>query len=254
MSNDSTKQGTPLWRPWVGVLYGLAVFFMMQIAAGVVLYAYPALRQWGPEQIEGWLKSSVPAQTAYLALTNLGIIGAVLLFVRRRTGGLAAIGIRKPRLSDGLYGLAAVLPYFILYAATLAVVVQFWPSLDVNQKQELGFDTVHNTLELALIFGCLVLLAPLMEEILVRGLLYRSLRWSLPLIPAAVAASLLFAAAHLPEGGAAGPLYIAAIDTFVLSLVLIYLREKTGGLWASMVLHAIKNLIAFVAVFGLHLR
>ena len=49
----------------------------------------------------------------------------------------------------------------------------------------------------------------------------------------------LFAVAHLPEGGAAGPLYIAALDTFVLSLVLIYLREKTGSLWASITLHAV---------------
>jgi membrane protease YdiL (CAAX protease family) len=32
------------------------------------------------------------------------------------------------------------------------------------------------------------------------------------------------------------------------------LREKTGGLWSSMTLHAIKNGIAFVALFVLHAR
>jgi len=58
----------------------------------------------------------------------------------------------------------------------------------------------------------------------------------------------------LPEGGAAGPLYIAALDTFILSLVLIYLREKTGSLWASITLHAVKNGVAFMALFVLHPR
>ena len=70
---------------------------------------------------------------------------------------------------------------------------------------------------------------------------------------AVIGTSLLFAAGHLAEGGSAGLLYIAAIDTFSLSLVLIYLREKTDGLWASMTLHALKNGIAFVALFALHL-
>ena len=60
--------------------------------------------------------------------------------------------------------------------------------------------------------------------------------------------------AHLPEGGAAGPLYIAAIDTFILSLFLIYLREKTGSLWSSMTLHATKNGVAFMVLYVLHVR
>ena len=47
---------------------------------------------------------------------------------------------------------------------------------------------------------------------------------------------------------------LAAATAFVLSLVLIYLREKTGSLWASITLHAIKNGVAFVALFALHGR
>ncbi len=76
----------------------------------------------------------------------------------------------------------------------------------------------------------------------------------MPIAGAVVGTCILFAIGHLPAGGDAGPLYIAAIDTFVLSLVLIYLREKTGGLWSSMLLHAIKNGVAFTALFVLHAR
>jgi membrane protease YdiL (CAAX protease family) len=97
-------------------------------------------------------------------------------------------------------------------------------------------------------------LPPLAEEIMVRGFIYTSFRKTMRIVPAAIITSLLFASAHLPEGGAAGPLYIAAIDTFVLSMVLIYLREKTGSLWASISLHAMKNGIAFAALFLVHSR
>ena len=60
--------------------------------------------------------------------------------------------------------------------------------------------------------------------------------------------------AHLAEGGAAGPLWIGFIDTFILSLVLCYLRVKTGSLWAGITLHALKNGIAFVALFVIGTR
>jgi len=64
----------------------------------------------------------------------------------------------------------------------------------------------------------------------------------------------LFGAAHLSEGGAAGPLWVGALDTAILSMVLIGLREWTGNLWAGITLHMTKNLIAFLAIFIFHVR
>ena len=99
-------------------------------------------------------------------------------------------------------------------------------------------------------FISLVVLPPIVEEILVRGFLYTSLRKYLPRIWAVIIASALFAAAHLPEGNSgAGLLWVAAVDTFILSAVLIYLREKTDKLWASMMVHGMKNGIAFLSLF-----
>jgi hypothetical protein len=103
-------------------------------------------------------------------------------------------------------------------------------------------------------FISLVVLPPIVEEIMVRGFLYSTLKKAMPTVAAVLLTSAIFASAHLPEGGAAGPLYIAALDTFVLSLVLIYLREKTGSLWASITLHAAKNGVAFTVLFVLHIK
>ena len=102
-----------------------------------------------------------------------------------------------------------------------------------------------------LVFISLVLLPPVVEEIVARGFLYTGLRSKLPKIVAALITSALFAAAHLQWGSGAPLLWVAALDTFTLSLVLVYLREKTGGLAASMGVHMLKNGLAFVVLFDI---
>jgi membrane protease YdiL (CAAX protease family) len=42
---------------------------------------------------------------------------------------------------------------------------------------------------------------------------------------------------------------VAALDTFTLSLVLCYLRQKTDSLWPGIMLHALKNGLAFMSLF-----
>lgn len=191
-------------------------------------------------------------QFAYVLIVEAFSIGIIYLFLRLYKVGFAAIGLKKPRWSDLGWGLAAVPVYMLIYVITLAILTQLVPGLDVNQRQELGFDNPHGALALTMTFLALVILPPLAEEIMVRGFLYSSLKKALPMIWAVILTSLIFAAAHLSGGGDGNPLYVAAVDTFILSLVLIYLREKTGSLWASIILHACKNGIAFLALFVLH--
>jgi membrane protease YdiL (CAAX protease family) len=263
MSNDSSSPETnhlakdPAavpWNPWLGVLFIVIVYYVAQILSGVVVSIYPSLNNWSDTQAYDWLSDSIYAQFTFILLTEVAAIGAIYLFLKRRKLGMSAIGLRKPRWMDAAYGLAAIPAYFILFILTVAAIKLLAPGLDVEQEQQIGFNNVSGPLELGLTFVSLVILPPLAEEIMVRGFLYSSLKKALSLIPAVILTSLLFAAAHLPEGGAAGPLYIAAIDTFILSLVLIYLREKTGGLWAPITLHAIKNGIAFTVLFVIGTR
>jgi membrane protease YdiL (CAAX protease family) len=94
----------------------------------------------------------------------------------------------------------------------------------------------------------MVLLAPLAEELLFRGYLYGKLRKTAPVWLSVLVASVAFGLAHLWVGS--GPLqWAVAIDTFVLSLMLCALREYTGAVWAGVLLHAIKNGLAFYLLF-----
>jgi membrane protease YdiL (CAAX protease family) len=258
MSNVSSSLSEPVkqrtWNPWLGVVFVIIVYYVSQILSGVVISVFPGLKHWSQSQTVDWLNNSVGAQFAYILIAEGLAIGAVYLFLKRRGLGLASIGLKRPRWGDLGYGVAAVPAYFLLYLLSIGVVSHFVKGLNVDQQQQIGFNNVHGTWPLVMTFISLVVLPPLAEEIMVRGLLYSSLKGVVKLLPAVILTSAIFAAAHLPEGGAVGPLYIAALDTFVLSLVLIYLREKTGSLWASITLHAIKNGIAFVALFIIHVR
>lgn len=253
MSNASSKSDDlpqpKSWNPWWAVVAVGALFYGSQIFASIVVSVYPLLQGWSEKRADEWLTSSVPAQFVFFLCVELLAIGAVYLFLRAHKQSWRAIGLLRPRLRDLAFGLLAVIPYFLIYLVTLTLATVIFPSLDINQEQQIGFKDVQGPLALSLTFISLVILVPLAEEIVVRGLLYTSLKRILPLLFAALTTSALFAIAHLPEGGPAGPLYIAAIDTFVLSLVLIYLREKTGSLWASITLHAAKNGIAFASLF-----
>jgi membrane protease YdiL (CAAX protease family) len=253
--NKTSLVPTVPWNPWLGLVFAAFVFYAAQFIAGLIASIYPLLKHWSEAQANDWLNSSAFAQFLFILLAEIATIGAIYLFVTKLyKSRLSIIGLRRPRWNDLFYGVVAVPVYFSFYLLTVVVVSHFVPSLNVNQQQEVGFNSAHGGLPLFLAFLSLVVLPPIAEEIMVRGFLYSSLKKAMSLIPAAIFTSVLFAVAHLPEGGSAGPLYIAAVDTFILSLVLIYLREKTGGLWSSMTLHAIKNCIAFVAIFAVHIR
>lgn len=225
------------------------IYLVVPAIAALLVIIYPRLQGQSLKQIEAWLTSSIVAQFFYVLLAETLTIALIFWLLKRFRWSWKTIGLIKPRWYHPLVGIAAAVPYFVLYVAMAKAVSALVPGFDINQEQQIGFDSVHGTLQLTLTFISLVVLPPLAEEITMRGFLYTGLRKWLPRILAALAVSVLFGAAHLSEGGPAGPLWVAALDTCILSLVLIGLREWTGNLWAGITLHATKNFVAFLALF-----
>lgn len=237
------------WHPLWALIFVVLLYFLAPILGGLVVSLVPVLMGWSVERVNGWLGNSVYAQFWFVLLTEAVTVGGLLLFLQANKRRLTDIGFNKPRLKYFGQGLAAYPVYFLMFLVVVMFVMRFVTGVDVDQEQQLGFDNVAGTLPLVVTFISLVVLPPLVEELLVRGFLFTSLRDRLKLWPAIMVTSFVFAVAHLPEGGEAGPLYIAAIDTFLLSLVLCWLRDKTGSLWPGITLHAIKNGIAYASLF-----
>lgn len=263
MSNDISKspeaithglQRTP-WGPWRAIFGTLLSFYVAQEFATLLLSIYVQSRHWSKTQADEWL-NGVGVQFVYVLVIEILTIAVIYLFTRGypQKAARRALGLIRPRRPDVAYVIIGFGAYYILYFAVLSITNVFLP-IDTNQKQEIGFDGAsQNTLTLALTFISLVVLPPIVEEIVFRGFLFRGLRRFWSPFAAALITSVLFALPHSLQSADGSTLWNAAIDTFALSMVLCYLREKTGALWAGIGVHALKNLVAFLALFIFHVQ
>jgi membrane protease YdiL (CAAX protease family) len=242
------------WGPWVAVVYAVVIYFAAQMFATSIVVLYPHARGWSKPIAEHWLNTSVTAQFFYVLLAEGLTFGAIWWYVRHAKGSLRVIGWRRPRWIDPVLALSGFAAYFVAYLVLLGIATHLFPSINVNQKQELGFQDVTTDGSLILTFLSLVVLPPIVEETVFRGFVFSGLRTKLKPVVAALITSALFASAHLQFGSGQPLLWVAAIDTFTLSLVLCYLRFKTDSLWPGIMLHALKNGIAFTTLFLLHAR
>jgi membrane protease YdiL (CAAX protease family) len=236
------------WGPMAAIFGTIFFFFSSQLVGSILLEIVAHLRGLSGDQVTQWLEKTGP-QFFYIAIVEGTVLGLLWIFLKHRHATFKTLGMIKPKLRDLGWALTGFGIYFpVLFITTIAIRAWF-PSIDLQQQQQVGFQSAHGFFPLLLVFVSLVILPPLAEEILSRGFLYLGLKSKLPVIWAAIVTSVIFAAAHLQFGSGAPLLWSAAIDTFILSLVLIYVREKTGALWASIGLHMIKNGLAFCILF-----
>jgi membrane protease YdiL (CAAX protease family) len=239
------------WPESIGVT--LAIYFVSQVIGGLLVYAVPMLLGgWSTEKTTSWLDKNAFGQFFLILVIEALTLGLLYLFINRRGANFHTLGLKKPHWRDLGYVALGFVIYFAGYILILGALKQV-VHIDTNQQQQLGFDTHPGNSALPFIFLALVVLPPVVEELLVRGFLYSGLRKGLPLIWAVLLTSAIFATAHLQAGSGQPLLWSAAIDTFILSLVLIYLKEKTGSLYACIGLHMLKNFVAFMGLFVFHL-
>ena len=241
------------WTPVESVGVTLGIYFGSQLVGGVIALLIARLAGKRGNQAVDWLGSNTYGQFIFIVMISVITIWAVHNFLKLRRANFATIGLKsKPKWINLLHVALSFLGYIICFLIITSIVKALAPSLDVNQKQQIGFES-YTSLQLPFIFASLVLLPPVTEELLVRGFLYAGLRNKLKKWQAVIITSAIFGIAHLQAGSGEPLLWVAGIDTFVLSLFLIHLKEKTGNLWASMGLHMLKNFVAFLSLFVFHL-
>jgi membrane protease YdiL (CAAX protease family) len=248
---DDTANVQPrFYSPLVTVIITIAIFFVAQLIGGVLIMIIPVALGWSEVKTDSWLSDSSWAQFLFVLFVEIVTLRLTWEFLRRRRVSFTDIGFNKVHAKYVLYALAGFAAYFLIYIGGLIILSALIPNLNLDQEQQLGFDKTATGINLLPIFVSLVILPPLVEEIVARGFLFTGLRAKLPFATAAIITSLLFAAAHL---GAAkdGLLWVAGIDTFILSFVMCRLREKTGSLWPSIGVHFLKNGLAFFVLFNI---
>lgn len=238
-------------------------------AAGVILWtlaSYYAASHLGALVFSLWvdagdLRSSAPLMALFL--TIIYIIELILLILVpwsvaslwRRRGATPqtnswlptrkALGLTGwPRWRDLALAPAGLIVSLIVSGVAISLCLNL-PGFDASAEQNLGFDQYLIQWDLLAAFVALVIVPPICEEIAYRGWLYGKLRSRWGFVMSSLLVSLTFAVLHAPLN--------AAIVAFVLSFVACGLREITGSVYASMIMHMLKNGIAFWLLYVVHL-
>lgn len=131
---------------------------------------------------------------------------------------------------------------YLLLAVIVMQLAALLPWVDVQQQQDLGVQALRPGGEIALAFLLFVVIGPIAEELIFRGYLYGRLRQTkAPWWLSVLLTSILFGAVHMQ--------WNVGFDTLALSVVMCLTREVSGSLWPSILMHMLKNGVAFYFVF-----
>jgi membrane protease YdiL (CAAX protease family) len=235
------------WGPVAAIVVSVVAFLVAQLVVGGVFGIILSLSGWSYQRITDWFDTTT-GQFLLVLISETLTLAILWWFIRRRKANVRILGfLRTPAVKDVLLGVIGFVIYFALLIAASGIAQAVF-HIDLDQKQELGFDHIFSVREKLLAFVSLVILPPLVEETIFRGFLFTGLRKKLTFLWAMLFTSLLFAGPHLLESSK-GPLWIAGLDTFIMSIVLCYLREKTGNLYSSMTVHFLKNGLAYSVLY-----
>lgn len=145
-------------------------------------------------------------------------------------------------------GLSGFVLALILRVILLVALQRLLPGFDIEQRQDLGFEfsAYSPKFELAFVFFNLVVTAPVVEELIFRGYLFEKVRSRSNFAMTTLVVSLVFGLAHFIGGG-----WVAVVVTFALSVVMCMTREITKSIYPAIIIHAINNAIAFLALLTL---
>jgi membrane protease YdiL (CAAX protease family) len=233
-----------VWRFWGTALWGLFIFAGMFVGQATVI-AYFVLRQGGSFDIAEAIRVVGGGLTISLSVI-MGLpavlIAAWIAIRPTRTPFADYLALRWTSWSNFLIGLIA-----------LAVLVGGWDLLSRALGREIQPGFMGEVLKSAQADGALWLLviafciaAPVTEEILARGFLYRG--WSeskLGVAGAIFLSSLAWTSLHLQYD------WFFFGQVFSIGLLLGYLRYRANSTWLTIVLHGINNLAATIQTFWL---
>ena len=130
---------------------------------------------------------------------------------------------------------------YLFMAAVLTSLMSAFTWFNVDQAQDVGFGYFVTDLDRIFALLAVVFIAPIAEELIMRGWLYGKVRRKLQAPVAILLVSFVFAVLHGQ--------WNVGVSVFALSIVLCTLREITGTIWSGMLLHILSNGIAFYLLY-----
>ena len=223
----------------------LMLVFVAGVSIGIqYLFAYIGLWIFGRAKMTSTVGTTIFSAVCYAATLAIVILLPAKLYKKWKTNRdqLGLNGL--PTWTDlGLAPIAYVASLLLAYA--FSALFSFLPWFNANEAQNVGYNDYLSDWERVVAFIALVVIAPIVEEIVFRGWLYGKLRRRYVMPIAIFLTSLLFGIVHLQ--------WNVGVNVFATSIILCLLREVTGTVYSGILLHMIKNGLAFFLVYVLNL-
>lgn len=251
-------KGAPSNFPRILLILLMMIWVGAAVIASQLIVGYLLVMIIGRENFNRPVWTAIYSALAYILAMCLIIFVPKLL--ADKTKQKTTNNPKEDRILLGLRGLptwsdvglapAGFIIYLIIASVITWVFSQF-PWFNASEVQTLAFSTYTVGFDRVVAFLTLVVVAPIAEEIIFRGWLYGKMRgilsskisdvWSM--ILSIFLVSLLFGIVHLQ--------WNVGVNVFAMSVVMCGLREVTGTIYAGILLHMIKNGVAFYLLYVL---
>jgi membrane protease YdiL (CAAX protease family) len=248
-STIENDPGTPAWPiGWVnfGIFICAMIIFVYvaQVAASLLFFEAPAEGE-APLELTPWL--------AVLAVLCLQVpMLAVFYAARRFYPSFYASRLNNTNLSV-FASFKKALPLFLMLLPGVWIVALLWTKVlsgfedlglieDIAQQELVTlFQGGGDPVAIGLLVIAAVVLAPIVEELIFRGCLYRFLKSQTTLLPAQIASGLLFSMIHWN--------LLSFLPLVIVGIFLARVYEKTGSILVAIWFHAFFNAFSLCMLF-----
>ena len=236
MASERKKTATWVWAFALTLWVGVTFFVAQMVVFGIVSWLIRQF-QWG---VNLTVAETVCMVFSYvLALVAMIIVPKKLFSMKVTRDSLGLRGM--PTWADILLSPIGYILSLIASIAVMMIIKVIAPGINWNEAQDVGFNSVITSGDRMVAFVALVILAPVTEELIFRGFLYGKLRSRLNAIPAIILVSVLFGALHGQ--------WNVGIIVGLMSVFMCLAREITGTIYAGILLHMIRNGVAFYVLY-----
>ena len=248
-STIENDPGTPAWPiGWVnfGIFICAMIIFVYvaQVAASLLFFEAPAEGE-APLELTPWL--------AVLAVLCLQVpMLAVFYAARRFYPSFYASRLNNTNLSV-FASFKKALPLFLMLLPGVWIVALLWTKVlsgfedlglieDIAQQELVTlFQGGGDPVAIGLLVIAAVVLAPIVEELIFRGCLYRFLKSQTTLLPAQIASGLLFSMIHWN--------LLSFLPLVLVGIFLARVYEKTGSILVAIWFHTFFNAFSLGMLF-----
>lgn len=228
-----------------GILKGIG-FFLLYFILMMIFQSLSSVGFMGIAAAQGCRDEQQIVDFASKNLLGVTIISGILIvlvffliFKIRKSNIKKEWKLRKTNQTYLLLSISVSFSYSLLFSL-LTYNVSIENSLMIHNSAEY-YSNIFSGLGIIMMIINLIVIAPISEEIALRGIVYTRVETTANPITAMIVSSIIFGFMHLMAGG-----IILVAGSFIMGAMLGLVFYKTNSLYACFIAHAVANLPDFI--------